>query len=409
MCISGCSVKRLTYGYNGIPTSCYRHRKQDMVKISLTCHSAGCNVKTLNYNFEGLNYGVSCGKHASKGMVNFMKPDPLPKHDPPVEPDQKEVSIYWPNKQPSQWLLERVFLSSMQADISQEVFDLNYIYGHVGGRPGSSPPRGVTVIGNCNGDVEKTWWTASQNQSNVTLESKTVPYPPLIQKCLPFLKEELKSHFPEAPISDQTYALAVANHYCSPLHRISPHTDAQPWYADPPVFASVTVFKQQPRDWRSTHRFQVFDESSKTWIDLFLPHLSVCTMRADIKHRVLPPLKKFSPHVERWNLTFRNLVPKHLDPLGFILAMSNHYRYYGIPKTIYYSTGQELNNDLLQMYRKINPDITICQRDLDLLSTKKLLREQVSELYRERGLSLNHRMMGKSNVVVECLMYTLKQ
>ena len=61
--------------------------------------------------------------------------------------------------------------------------------------------------------ITETNWTLSQNCSNITLVSQTIPYPEPISALIPKLTQYLRKTFPDVPISPATYALAVANWY----------------------------------------------------------------------------------------------------------------------------------------------------------------------------------------------------
>ena len=427
--VEGCTVKSLKYGISGelIPRSCGRHKTTDMVKLELKCHHLGCKVKTFNYNYPNECYGISCNKHKVDGMINVMsltssKPSTSSSSKPSTSSINIETGVsFYPKDQPSDWLKSRVFLSSLSElgldhekieAYKTEIHNSEFVYGHVGGSGTSSPQRGVIVLGNQAGDIkiDKTYWTSSQNSSNVTLESSTVPYPKDIKSLVDPLISYMQQTFPDAPVSPSTYALAVANRYdvdCK--HTICGHTDSQPWYASPPVFASVTTFPEgQPHDYRATYRFQVKDEGYEPakYIDLFLGNESVCMMRADIMHRVLPPLQRVKNHVPRVNITFRNLVSAKNDPLGFVLAMSNHYRYYGRPIRMICPSDVVVNEDLAKRYQTLNPLFEVVdsgQSSQERILAKKKLRDQLKVEYDSKNLELNMTMMSKSNVVKEAL------
>jgi hypothetical protein len=330
----------------------------------------------------------------------------------------KPKNDYWPDKQPSDWLLNRVYISQMtsfkEIDVDSyhnAVIELPFIYNHVGGSGKSSPPRGVCVVGGKE-KVSKTWWTASQNNNNITLESETRSYPQEIKQIVPVLISQLGKFFPDAPISEDTFSLAVANHYqIGTRNKIAPHTDDQPWYASPPVFASITTFPEgEPKDYRSTFRFQVLDEGyeTPTYINLFLKHSTICLMRADVTHRVLPPLKKFANHKIRYNLTFRNLVSSKSDPLGYIMAMSNHYRYYGKPVRLIIPLKVESPNLLFERYKSLNSDMTVTKTKI-AKDQKKKARSSVIKYYARNSLVLNLKMLNKSNVTLKCLEWALER
>jgi hypothetical protein len=333
---------------------------------------------------------------------------------------------YYPTLQPTKELEGKIFLSSLKklgfdrkerSSFRHSIHSQPFIFGHVSGTGNGSPQRGVLVMGNSTFEDKpkvmfKTHWTLSQNCSNITLESKTVPYPKPIVNLIPGLTDYLSTTFPDVPISPATYALAVANWYRpGDNHTISGHTDAQPWYASPPVFASVTTFPDcEPDDYRATYRFQVYDPGHGKYIDLYLGHQSVCVMRADIMHRVLPPLSSVPNHKARVNMTFRNLVSPYTDPLGYTLAMANHYRYYGVPSRVLIPSDVDKPKELIRRYRKLNPDLQVCRLSktrLERNEKKKKQRAKVLQLYEELDQPLNKEMMGKSNVVLESLLVSI--
>ena len=154
---------------------------------------------------------------------------------------------------PTQWMQERILVCDIGAIVTSEtdllsktICDLPFVYNHVGGHGTNTPQRGVCVIGDrelsTNSKIVKhTYWTSSQQTSHITLATKTTPLPDPIKNIVPCLKGLTASHFPDAPITDATYCLGVANEYrVGYRDTIAPHTDAQPWYASPPVFASIT-------------------------------------------------------------------------------------------------------------------------------------------------------------------------
>lgn len=345
--------------------------------------------------------------------------------------------IIFPGIPPSSWLQGRIFVCQLSdigislrriSEYTEQIHNSEFIYDHVGGMVKNSPKRGVYVFGNEAGNIkiDKTYWTASQNSSNITLVSETTSYPSEVKRIIPNLAKYMSDCFPDAPVSGSTFSLTVVNRYdaceengryegentCNCQHKIAPHTDAQPWYASPPVFASITTFPEgQPSDYRATYRFQVLDEGyiKPKWVDVFLQHESVCMMRADITHRVLPPLKSFRPHRSRVNATFRNLSCERSDPLGFVLAMGNHYRYYGIPKKLIIPSGCSASQDILDKYERINPNLEIEEtlHSQDRKEKKADLRRKIARLYEGGGYVLDKTMMSKTNVTLEALECTM--
>lgn len=357
------------------------------------------------------------GKKSSKKRYSVIETEDI---------TQNQMKSYFPNLQPTDQLKDQIFLTSLKklglskkirSSYKKSLHSQPFIFGHVSGTGEGSPKRGVLVMGNSTFEenpivMEKTNWTASQNNSNITLVSKTVPYPKQVSAIIPKITDYSHESFPDAPISPATYALAVGNLYrVGDKHTISGHTDAQPWYASPPVFASITTFpKGEPEDWRATYRFQVYDPGHSKYIDLYLADESVCVMRADIMHRVLPPLGTVSNHKPRVNITLRNLVSPYTDPLGYTLAMANHYRYYGLPLRMLIPKDVSKPETLIERYQELNPDIEIIQLKKtrnERNEKKKKLRLKMVDLYEELGEDLNIKMMGKSNVVLESLVEAL--
>ncbi len=336
------------------------------------------------------------------------------------------------SKNPSKWMKDRIKIKSLfdldgitpklLSTIKQEACDLNFVYKHVGGLGTNSPNRGVCVMGNTIDEgsskltVEKTYWTSSQQTSSIVLQSKTVAMPPGLQRLSNLLIPYLQKTFPKAPISPATFALFVANEYVpGNKHTICEHTDDQPWYADPPVFASVTFFPDGPPEHESaTFRFQIRDESKEGGPrkDVYLPDASICMMRADVNHRVLPPLKKFKNPKRRINLTFRNLVSRQSDSLGFVMAFANHYRYYGLPTKLIIPSNKKFPDDLLERYLKLNPYLKIentKESSGERNQEKRILLDKLQRKFRDsKRLSIHRKMAGKTNVVLETVQEALK-
>ena len=328
----------------------------------------------------------------------------------------------------TEWMYENIFICSLEQigidtdtvnDLRDEMNYLPFIYNHVGGLGTNTPRRGVCVVGNQTLRkkdqesiiVDTTSWTSSQNKSNCILVSKTAKMPDNMNLIIPNLIAITEDIFPNVPISTSTYALLVANEYLpGHKHTISPHTDDQPWYADPPVFASVTFFPDgRPSHPNATYRFQILDESDNTWKNVFLDDATVCIMRADVTHRVLPPLVKYKNQTKRrLNATYRNLSDPNKDPLGFQMAMANHYRYYGIPLEIRIPSDVQPPLELIKRYQNLNPNIKINI----LPQTKGQRRENHKklkiELEKQYKYKFPSKMASKTNVVLETTEKALK-
>jgi len=326
----------------------------------------------------------------------------------------------------SPWLDERIHLFDLGAVIGDEeaaakvancVRDLPFIYDHVGGLGTNSPRRGVCVVGDgpTGWKLNTTSWTASQNASNVVATTRTAAMPDQLANIVPTCKRLTAELFPEAPISEASFCLGVANEYKAGTdHTICPHTDAQPWYADPPVFVSLTFFPDgPPADKEHTARFQVKDDTTGKWHDLFLPDRSLCIMRADVWHRVQPPKSKFkSCSKRRLNVTLRNLVDPHKNPFGYAMAMANHYRYYGVPMQLTFPKDVKLEAHaaLIARYQhvanKYGKGLAIVQDErssAERSGRHKTVRTALRAAYSLKRLDLPcmNSMLSKSNVVID--------
>lgn len=313
-------------------------------------------------------------------------------------------------------------LTEQQAhNLQHAIVHLDYIRNHIGGRGTNSPQRGVCVVGDRllrDGaqPIAHTHWTASQNASNITLTTQTTPLPSEIVPVIDPLVTCLRHCFPDAPVSSSTFCLGVANKYM-PGYKdtISAHTDDQPWYASPPVFASITYYPDgQPSDPKQCYRFQIFDITSQTWRFVHLPHNSICLMRADISHRVLPPLSSKGLTKTRINMTLRNLVGFDTNPLGFAMALANHYRYYGKPVRVI--LPQDLDYiphiPLLKKYKALAKQVgtsnvfKIVKSSMTRDQWKqhhKQLREYIKHLYSYHKLDYQDidNILSKTNVVLQ--------
>lgn len=324
-----------------------------------------------------------------------------------------ETIVYF-NAQPTEWLSSRVCLSWLPVDFwnaADAAANLPFVHGHVGGHGTNSPQRGVCV--QCVDSAANIvgHWTLTQNKSQCTLATKAVAMDSTLSAVVPTLKKISEQNFPDTPISEASFSLFVANEYLpGRQHTICDHTDDQDWYPSPPIFASLTFFPDgPPSDPRETFRFQLFDEGDKTWKDVHLPDRSVCMMRADIRHRVLPPLSKYANEcVRRINLTYRNLISPLDDPLGYLVGMSNHFRYYGIPSTVTVPQDFDMSaiSSVLDKLRALNPNLQVrydTRTGKQRSEAKRECRTQIKKLYRRKSLNLNDRMLSRSNVTLELL------
>ena len=316
---------------------------------------------------------------------------------------------------PTDWLESRIHLTMIPEhdvpDIMSAANKLDFIYGHVGGKGTNSPNRGVCVRAIVHEGFSTGHWTLTQNKSQYTLSTPVSPMCEKLQSLVPSVRNLCREKFPECPQNEASFSLFVANEYLPGRdHTICEHKDDQDWYPSPPVFASVTFFPDgSPESPEHTARFQVYDEGDKKWKDLYLPHASICLMRADISHRVKPPLQCAPDTVKRRiNLTFRNLQCPHADPFGYMTGISNHHRYYGVPSVITIPKGKSEAEieDILDRIKRINPEIVI-RKDYRTSavrnSRKSELRLLISDNYIARRSNINTAMLSKTNIVLELL------
>jgi len=323
----------------------------------------------------------------------------------------------------SEWLSNNIYIKKLNEmknidnnfmkNLKDELDNLDFIRNHVGGHGTNSPQRGVCVMGNCDLDrsniVKETYWTLTQKKNNVTLCSRTQEMPKYLFMLAKILLKSLKNKFPDTPLSLSSFSLFVGNEYIPGKYdRICEHTDDQPWYASPPVFASLTYFPDgEPDNINSTFRFQIRDKTDNKIKDLYLPDMSICLMRADIMHRVLPPLKKYKNHKRRINLTFRNIVSRKINPLGYRLAFANHYRYYGIPIKILCPENVSIDNKIINKYKEINKEIKIIE--VDNCEIRRMSKKRNLEILESKYPTKFPRIMSKkSNVVLEEIIETLE-
>ncbi len=300
---------------------------------------------------------------------------------------------------------------TMVPPIVEGISKLDFVYQHVGGKGTNSPNRGVCVRSIVRKGFETAHWTLTQNKSQCSLSTHVEHMSEELRTVIPLLREISEDKFPECPLNTASFSLFVANEYLPGRnHTICEHKDDQAWYPSPPIFASLTVFPDgSPENPDHTSRFQVYDEGDNKWKDLYLPHCSICMMRADILHRVKPPLHCDPDSVKRRiNLTYRNLQCPNTDPFGYFVGISNHHRYYGVPSVITIPKGfpKVDISDVLAGLRRINPDIrvredyrTVTKRN----KRKSELRLLLAEDYNQRQRKVNSGMLTKSNIVLELL------
>jgi hypothetical protein len=320
------------------------------------------------------------------------------------------------NKKPSKTLISKVFIVMLPTYLleqtSKAANELPFLYNHVAGDDRYSPRRGVCVQNNTKKFFDKANWTLTKNKSNCTMQQNTVIMKQELKNLIPFINSMAEKCFPDNfRRTEGSFGLFVANKYNKGQDQIiNPHTDDQEWYPDPAIFASVTFFPDGiPEDPKNTFRFQVRDPENNQWVDMFLPHGSITLMCANLEHRVSKPIGDPNKSLSRINLTFRNLLDPYIDPIGYLIGISNHYRYYGIPnKAIIpeniYETQLDIVEEILDKYRNLNPKMIVCLgKDNEVRKKlKKKLRSQIENIYIENDLVLNVKI-NKANIVLELL------
>ena len=358
-----------------------------------------------------LNNACALADILNKCLYSFIAPELFSTIN-----NEEILSKVFYNKKPSKTLLSRAFIIMLPKYLSEKAFndakDLPFLYSHVAGDPRYSPRRGVCVQNNTEKFFRKGYWTLTKNKSNCTIQMNTVIMKQGLRNLVPLITSLAEKCFPDSfHRTEGNFGLFVANKYNKGQDQvINAHTDDEDWYPKPAIFGSVTFFPdEEPKNPANTFRFQVKDPETGQWIDMFLPHGSVCLMCANLEHRVSKPLGNVDKNVSRINLTFRNLLNPHIDPLGYLVGISNHYRYYGVPnlaivpKDVYKSQTETID-EILVKYMDLNPMMTLeLGEDNELRKKKKkILRQEIKELYRINNLNLNVNI-NKANIVLELL------
>ena len=320
------------------------------------------------------------------------------------------------NKKPSKTLLSRVFIVMLPKYLldqaSDDASNLPFLYNHVAGDDRYSPRRGVCVQNNTKKFFDKGNWTLTKNKSNCTIQMNTVIMKQGLRNLVPFITSMAEKCFPDSfHRTEGNFGLFVANKYNKGQDQvINPHTDDQDWYPEPAIFASVTFFPDgPPKKPQNTFRFQVRDPENNQWVDMYLQHGSITLMCANLEHRVSKPLGNINENTTRINLTFRNLLNPYTDPIGYLIGISNHYRYYGIPskaiipKNIYKEQTENID-EILNKYRQLNPslEISLSKDNDERKKRKQQLREKIKQIYVDNNLTLNVNI-NKANIVLELL------
>lgn len=236
--------------------------------------------------------------------------------------------------------------------------------------------RGIDRDGNFVGSsIESTFYTASKNASNITLESKTEAMPTQFIPIIQFARNKFETKM-KGTVSDYTFNMGVCNKYEKSDMTISPHTDDNEWYKTEcvygPVFASLTVYpEKKPKSHDELANFEIRPDEKQPWQKVLLPHMSLCIMPASIMHRV----KKSKPgkFCKRINVTFRSAFSPQENPLMHLMSLSNHTRYYGCPKKLYVpcTVNEKRRNEIQGYYNK---DFDVPVALIDKVNKKELIK-----------------------------------
>ena len=271
--------------------------------------------------------------------------------------------------------LKEILPNDIYNNFKETINNIQWFSGVPGGFLSNSPKRRVR----CFGGEGDTYWTAAIKHSSITLCSETTPLPHSFKKIIPYLTKLFKDKFKSARITPDTFSLAICNYYNEPDTYIAAHTDDNIWYPrecdEGPVFASLTFYPEGTPKY--LHRFGVKDGG--VWKGVDLGDDDVLVMPSSIEHRVLPYLKRhYSYFKPRINITFRSVYPKVVNPLLHTLAISNHTRYYGIPKCLIIrnNTKKEVVDEIKKYYstfcKSINKPFSVIIADID---RKRLIKE----------------------------------
>ena len=96
------------------------------------------------------------------------------------------------------------------------------------------------------------------------------------------------------------------------------------------------------------------------------------------------------------------------DPFGYLVGISNHFRYYGIPVrvTVPSDYSAESIKEITDKLERLNPDLVVVEDSRTAIArsrSKKELRNLLEKAYEGEGSKLNIKMASKSNIVLELL------
>lgn len=252
------------------------------------------------------------------------------------------------------------------------------------------------------------YWTAAVHQSDCTLVTDVEPLPDWLQK-FGLQARSVASKQYNIIMNDYSFNLAVCNFYTKSQHEIAAHTDDNDWYTkdlpDGPMFASLTLYpSKKPASPSDYARFELYIDGE--WIHKALPHASLLLMPSCIPHRVRPASKDMC---QRINITLRSVPSMEDDPYNCIRGVSNHARYYRLPRHLIFpkdkcTDGHVDNiitafNTCLHAHKRASLKVTLSQ-------TKAIRKKQRAETTMKiKKYIPSLRLQG--NVVNELLYMTL--
>lgn len=227
-------------------------------------------------------------------------------------------------------------------------------YNATSARVGESTPAG--------------YWTAAVHQSDCTLVTDVERLPDWLQQ-LGLQARSIASNTYNITMSDHSFNIAVCNFYKACKHEIAAHTDDNEWYTkdlpDGPMFASLTLYpSKKPTSPSDYARFELYIDGE--WVHKALPHASLLLMPSCIPHRVRPASKEMC---ERINITLRSVPSMKDDPYNCIRGVSNHARYYRLPRHLIFPTDKRTDghvddiitafNTCLQAHKRGSLTVTV--------------------------------------------------
>lgn len=235
--------------------------------------------------------------------------------------------------------------------LEREASNMHWNQGIPGGFIHNTPQRLVNAFGDGSGyddnssSIGHSWkngyWTAAVHQSDVTLVTPTEQIPLWLQKLGIHCRNVASDKY-NISMSTHSFNLAVCNMYSEQNHEIAAHTDDNEWYAkdlpEGPMFASLTLYPTtKPKSVEEYARFEVFIDNQ--WHHFALPHASILLMPSCIPHRVRPAGKVVHPRI---NVTLRSVPSVESDPFNSLRGVSNHARYYRLPKKMLIPKDKEV-------------------------------------------------------------------